>query len=153
MTHDQIWNSDLLFLLLSFFFLLFSYFKSLTLTNNELHLGFPVSQQSLSSGCEVSGGSDVCNLIWAQRESPVLPSDPWPGSTSSHLPRDETQSRILNAARPPSYLSYVQLQDHYGIFSWFQGLFWCFFFSFCSLAFLIVSVCFSRRACLWPSCL
>lgn len=106
-SHDSQANmslTDVLFLLLLLFVLIL---KAWHWQINNLSLGFQMSQQSLSSHADVSVGSDVCNLIGAQREhNPGL----WPLARLcilSSLVRRDAKLQSLNAARPPGHLSAV----------------------------------------------
>lgn len=105
--HDSQANmslTDVLFLLLLLFVLIL---KAWHWQINNLSLGFQMSQQSLSSHADVSVGSDVCNLIGAQREHN---SGLWPLARLcilSSLVRRDAKLQSLNAARPPGHLSTV----------------------------------------------
>lgn len=106
-SHDSQANMSLtdgLFLLLLLFVLIL---KAWHWQINNLFLGFQMSQQSLSSHADVSAGSDVCNLIGAQRERN---SGLWPLARLcilSSLVRRDAEQQSLNAARPPGHLSAV----------------------------------------------
>lgn len=149
--HDSQANMSLthvLFLLLLFVLILKAWHWQI----NSLSLGFQMSQQRLSSHADVSAGSDVCNLIRAQRERN---SGLWPLARLcilSSLLRRDAKLQSLNAARPHGHLSTVAavLGVHPRDTAQTQSMSLWLYLSFFSLSLFLPLMFWTT--CLWLSC-